>query len=170
MKKLILAAALTLTAVALKAQDGLESIVNKGDVVPEFTVEMVDGSKISMSDLRGKVVLVNFWATWCPPCRAELSVIQSELIDKVGSDDFMLLTISRGEELEKVLKFREQQGYTFPMAIDPEALVFPMFAESGIPRNYLVDKQGVVRDVTIGFSPSDDPFGELVGQIRELLK
>ena len=72
---------------------------------------MIDGSKVALSELRGKVVLLNFWATWCPPCREELSHVQQQVIDRFAGEEFVFLPISRGEERAAVEAFRAKTGY-----------------------------------------------------------
>ncbi|MDE7077441.1 MAG: TlpA family protein disulfide reductase [Alistipes sp.] len=91
------------------------TLVKAGDTAPDFTVEMFDGQKITLSSLRGKVVLLNFWATWCPPCRQELARVQTDLIDRFEGCGFVFLPVSRGETHDAVAAFRDKQGYTFPM-------------------------------------------------------
>ena len=101
-----------------------ETLVKVGDDVPEFVVEMFDGQKINIKDLKGKIVLINFWATWCPPCQEELKRVQKEILDRFKGKDFVFLAISREESKEQVKKFRERNGYTFPMGLDPERTNF----------------------------------------------
>lgn len=73
------------------------TLVKAGDKAPDFTVEMFDGTKTSLAELKGKVVLLNFWATWCPPCRQELTRVQKDIIDRFAGRNFVFLPISRGE-------------------------------------------------------------------------
>lgn len=146
-----------------------DTYVKVGETVPDFTVEMFDGRKIRMSDLKGKVVWLNFWATWCPPCRAELKRVPEEVVKRFGGEaDFVFPPISRGETREQVEKFREQNGYTFAMGLDPEAQIFGLFAKQGIPRNFIIDRDGKIRVVEIGYTPAG--FEELIGRVSELLQ
>lgn len=144
------------------------TIVKKGDKAPDFTVEMVDGSKVQLSKLKGKVVVVNFWATWCPPCREELKHVQKELIDRFKGKKFVFIPISRGEKKEVVEAFRKKMNYTFPMGLDPQQSIYKLYASNYIPRNFVVDKDGKVIYVSVGYTPEE--FAEMVKVIEEALK
>lgn len=153
-----------------QAEDDVEAttLVGEGDEAPDFTVEMIDGSRVTLSALRGKVVLVNFWATWCPPCREELTHVQAELIDRFAGRDFVFLPISRGEERDAVEAFRKQTGHTFPMALDPERDAYDRYASNYIPRNFLVGPDGKVIAVTVGFD--EEEFAGLIDTIERTLE
>ncbi|WP_147639782.1 peroxiredoxin family protein [Alistipes sp.] len=149
------------------AQAAAATLVRAGDAAPDFTVSLFDGGSVRLSDLRGKTVLVNFWATWCPPCREELTRVQAELIDRFEGRDFVFLPISRGETRETVARFREQTGYRFPMGLDPEQTIYKMYATNFIPRNFLVGPDGRVIVATTGYEPEE--FDALVETIRKSL-
>ena len=102
------------------AEAAAATLAGEGAEAPDFTVEMIDGSKVALSELRGKVVLLNFWATWCPPCREELSHVQQQVIDRFAGEEFVFLPISRGEERAAVEAFRAKTGYAFPMGLDTD--------------------------------------------------
>lgn len=86
------------TAAESADETAATTLVGVGAAAPDFTVELFDGGELTLSSLRGKVVLLNFWATWCPPCREELARVQTELIDRFAGRDFLFLPVSRGEE------------------------------------------------------------------------
>ena len=144
------------------------TLVKVGAEAPDFTVEMLDGSKVTLSELKGKVVLVNFWATWCPPCREELTHVQAEIVDRFADQPFQMIAISRGEKRETVEKFIADHGYKFPVALDPEQEVFKKFASNYIPRNFLVGADGKVILASVGYE--DEEFAHLTETIAETLK
>lgn len=143
------------------------TLVKAGMLAPDFKVEMFDGETIRLSELRGKVVLVNFWATWCPPCREELTYVQADLIDRFKGKDFVFIPISRGEEYGTVAAFRKRMGYTFPMGLDPDQSIFRKFASNYIPRNFLIDRDGRVVLASVGFTKEE--FVEMVKLIEKTI-
>ena len=157
-------------ASAQTAQPSVESttIVKDGMQAPDFTVEMFDGTKVNLSELKGKVVLVNFWATWCPPCRNELARVEKEIIERFKGQEFVFLPISRGESKEKVAEFRNKMGYTFPMGLDTTQAIFKKYATNYIPRNFLVDRDGKVVKASVGYD--DAEFAALVKLIEKEIK
>ncbi|MBQ5647857.1 MAG: redoxin domain-containing protein [Alistipes sp.] len=144
------------------------TIVKEGDVAPDFELTMFDGSVVKLADLKGKVVLLNFWATWCPPCREELSHVEKDIIEKFKGQDFVFLPVSRGEKKETVAEFREKMGYTFPMGLDTDSLIYNKYAVTYIPRNFLIGKDGKVVKASVGYD--DAEFAELIKLIEETIK
>lgn len=156
------------TEQAAQDETATTTLVKEGMQAPDFTVEMFDGSTQTLSALKGKVVLVNFWATWCPPCREELKRVQQDLVERFAGEEFVFIPISRGEERETVAAFREQMGYTFAMGLDPERKIYDLFASNFIPRNFLIDKEGKVLVASVGYEPEE--FDALIAKIEEELK
>lgn len=144
------------------------TLVKEGMQAPDFTVTMFDGSELTLSKLKGKVVLVNFWATWCPPCREELTRVQSDLIDRFADRAFVFLPISRGEEQATVADFRTKMNYTFPMGLDADRTIYDQYASNYIPRNFLIDQEGKVVMATVGYEPEE--FESLIAKIDEMTK
>ena len=135
------------------AQDDIEAttLIHAGDMAPDFTVEMLDGSKVTLSALRGKVVLVGFWATWCPPCRQELSHMQKDVIDRFAGKDLVVLPISRGEKRKTVEEYIAKMGYTFPIGLDGDQSIYRKYASNYIPRSFVVGRDGKVVYVAVGY-------------------
>lgn len=144
------------------------TLVAVGDEAPEFTVEMLDGSKITLSELRGKVVLVNFWATWCPPCRQEMSLVQNKIIDRFAGRDLIFLPISRGEAREAVVAFCQKYGYTFPVGLDLAQTIYDRYATNYIPRNFLIGRDGKIVLTSVGYDTRE--FEELIQTIEKTLE
>ena len=126
------------------------TLINAGDVAPDFTVEMLDGSKVTLSALQGKPTLLIFWATWCPPCRLELSKLQEHIIDRYG-DKINVLPISRGEERAKVEEYISKMGYTFAVGLDGDQSIYRKYATNYIPRCFVIDAKGKVLYSGVGY-------------------
>ena len=149
------------------SQSDSTTLVKVGDPAPDFTVALFDGSQLKLSELRGKVVLLNFWATWCPPCRQELTRVQKDLIDRFAGRDFLFLPVSRGEKRSDVAAFREKTEYDFPMGLDSTRTIYDRYATNFIPRNFLIDRDGTGVAATIGYSPEE--FDKLIATIERTL-
>jgi peroxiredoxin len=121
-------------------------VVKAGDQAPDFIINEAGGKSYRLSDLRGKVVMLQFTASWCSVCRQEMPFIEKE-IWKPGMDSGLaIIGIDRDEPLEKVLKFKKDIGVTYPLALDPGADIFGLFAlkESGVTRNVIIDRKGKI--------------------------
>ena len=152
------------------APDSVGYIVRVGDIAPEMELELTDGQKVKLSDLRGKVVMLQFTASWCGVCRKEMPFIESDIWQKHKSNpNFALIGIDRDEPLETVLGFAEKTGVTYPLALDPGADHFAKYAErkAGITRNVLVDKQGKIVMLTRLYN--EEEFATLCKKIDEML-
>lgn len=147
-----------------------EYIVKVGDVAPDFTLPMTDGSTFTLSEQRGKVVMLQFTAGWCGVCRKEMPHIESEIWQpNKDNKDFVLVGIDREEALEDILPFIQEVGTTYPIAMDTNADVFAQYAlrESGITRNVLIDRDGRIVMLTRLFK--EDEFAALVAKINAML-
>ena len=144
------AVAMPQQAKAQKDDIASTTLINKGDKAPDFTVEMVDGSEVTLSKLKGKVVVVNFWATWCPPCRQELSHLKADVLDVFG-DKITVLPISRGENITTVEAFMQKMNYTFPVGLDIDQSIYQKYASNYIPRSFVIDSEGKVVYVGVGY-------------------
>lgn len=144
-----------------------ESRVQVGDIAPDFAVEMYDGGEIRLSELRGNVVLLVFFASWCPECRMELALLPTEVLDRFAGRKFVLLAVSRGESREQLAVFREESGLGFPMGLDPDGSVYGLYATQTVPRNYLLDCEGRVAALSEGYDATG--FGEILNRAGALL-
>jgi peroxiredoxin len=145
-------------------------IVKVGDIAPDFTLEMTDGSTFTLSEHRGKVVMLQFTAGWCGICRNEMPHIERDIWQPhKDNSDFVLVGIDREETLEEILPFIEQVGTTYPIAMDTNADVFAQYAlrNSGITRNILIDRDGKIVMLTRKFK--QDEFAALVEKINGML-
>lgn len=141
----VLAVCLCAGMSARTVEDASGYIVEVGDTAPDFEMTLTDGQKIKLSDLRGKVVMLQFTASWCGVCRKEMPFIEKDIWQKHKENDaFALYGIDRDEPLERVKAFVEQTGVSYPMGLDPGADIFAKYAvrDAGITRNVLVDKDG----------------------------
>lgn len=169
MKKYVILAFFALLALVVKAQDGSGDLVKVGQQMPAFTIVNDNGTQTFSSSLKGKVILVNFFATWCPPCQKELAEVQKTLWPKYKDNkDFALLVIGREHTDAELLKYNEKKGFTFPLYPDRNRAIYGAFAKNLIPRSYLVDKTGNVIYATKGYS--DEEFAELMEKIEAALK
>lgn len=157
-------------AIAVQA-DSTGYIVRVGEMAPDFTITLTDGKQVSLSSLRGKVVMLQFTASWCGVCRKEMPFIEKDIwLKHKNNADFALIGIDRDEPLDKVLAFAKSTGVTYPLGLDPGADIFAKYAlrESGITRNVLIDKEGKIVKLTRLYNKEE--FASLVQMINEMLK
>lgn len=150
--------------------DSVGYIVRVGDVAPEMEMELTDGQKVKLSSLRGKVVMLQFTASWCGVCRKEMPFIEKDIWQKHKENpNFALYGIDRDEPLETVKAFAEKTGVTYPLALDPGADHFAKYADrkAGITRNVLVDKEGKIVMLTRLYN--EEEFASLCKKIDEML-
>ncbi len=146
MKKIIafLVLALSISAFAETADDRAY-LVKVGDMAPNFSMKLTDGKTVKLSDLKGKVVMLKFTASWCSVCRKEMPFIERDIWQKHKTNrNFALMAIDRDEPQATVLNFVKVTGITYPIGLDPKADIFVLYAlrEAGITRNVIIDKTG----------------------------
>lgn len=129
-------------------------IIIVGDKVPDFTVKTINNSVICIKELRGKYVLINFFATWCSPCMSELPYIE-KLNRKFTNKNIEIIAIGREHDMAELIEFNKQKHFTFNIAADPNRIIYNLFASKYIPRNYIISPKGKVIYQHNGFSKSE---------------
>ncbi len=134
---------------------GTEDGVNQ--TAPDFKVGKLRGGEATLSEFRGRVVLINFWATWCRPCRAEMPSMEA-LYGSYKRTDFEILAVSIDTTgKEKVRSFIEEFGFRFPILLDPEFLIKDLYQVRVVPTSILIDRKGVIRERILGATDWNDP-------------
>ena len=153
---------------ALLSGDKTRDPIEPGLVAPGFSLPVLGGeAKLSLESLRGKVVLLNFWATWCKPCEDEMPAMEN-LHQALGSEDFALLAVSVDDDRPAVEAFADRLGLTFPILLDPRKRVADAYQSYRFPESYLIDREGVLVARYIGPREWDAPA--YLDRIRRLLE
>jgi thiol-disulfide isomerase/thioredoxin len=133
----------------------------EGAEAPNFTLEDLEGNAVSLEGERGKVVLLNFWATWCEPCKAEMPLFDAVYRDR-RDDGLLVLAVNFDEPRDLVASFRDELALSFPILMDPGAKVQQLYRVRGYPTSYWIDREGVIRSIRIGVMTD--------GQVRQVLQ
>jgi len=130
---------------------GLTPAPQKGFLAPDFTLETLDGETVTLSDLRGQAVLVNFWATWCPPCRAEMPAFQ-EAYQDYEDQGFVIVAVNATlqDNPADIAAFIAEYGLSFPVVLDVEGVANRLYQVQSLPTSFFIDKDGVISEVVIG--------------------
>lgn len=131
----------------------------------EFDLRDLEGGRVRLKDHRGKLVFLNFWATWCPPCRAEMPSMES-LYRRLGNRGFEILAVDLQESREQVQEYVQENAFNFPVLLDETGRVGAMYGVRNIPTTYLIDPQGAVLARSIGGREWDSE--EVTGLLREI--
>jgi len=154
-----------------KSEDDRGYIVKVGDMAPDFAVEMQDGTTLKLSDLRGKVVMLQFTASWCSVCRKEMPFIEKEIWQKhKNNDNFYLIALARKDTKVKMQGMVEKTGITYPITLDVDDKAFTKYAhkKAGVTRNIIIDKDGKIIFLTRLFERKE--FNEMKEIIENKLK
>jgi peroxiredoxin len=130
-----------------------------GNPAPDFALDSISGERVTLGDLRGKTVLVNFWATWCGPCRLEMPAFQARW--ERYSPELAVLAVNFDEPADQVQTFADEFGLTFPVLLDPGGKVQELYRVRGYPTTYGVDTEGTVQFVHIGLMTEEQMDGYL---------
>jgi peroxiredoxin len=120
-----------------------------GNPAPEFQLPDLDGQAISLNDLKGKPVLLNFWASWCGPCRSEMPYMQ-EIHEEWSGDGLVLLTINIGEGLPQVQEFLQKRNLSLPVLLDTQNNVAEQYGVQYLPTTFFIDKDGIIQEKIVG--------------------
>ncbi len=157
---------IALAATAQKPGEGLTSLLDKPRA-PDFQLSDVDGNIHHLSDYRGRVLIVNFWATWCPPCRAEMPSMQRAW-EKLQQEGIMMLAVNVGEDEDTIFQFTANYPVEFPLLMDLDSKIIGQWPVRGLPTTFVVDPQGRLTYRAIGGREWDKT--ELLEQVKALRK
>jgi peroxiredoxin len=168
MRRSLLPAALLVAAlVAVALLQSWQRQPRTGYAAADFTLPDLSGTLHQLSALRGKVVFLNLWATWCAPCRAEMPSMEA-LYRRLRGRDFAMLAVSEDTEGAKVVDpFVRELGLTFPILLDPEARLSPRYGVTGYPETFIIDRNGMVVNHVIG--PAEWTSPEMLAYFDRLL-
>ena len=161
MKAIMYMAAALVLLIGLLGMAGRPPLV--GSPAPEIALKDLQGQEVKLSDLHGKIVLLNFWATWCKPCKEEMPAMQASY-DKLRDQGFVVLAVNELEDVEKVAEHIETHGHTFLVVMDHDNRVANRYGVVGLPASFLIDRQGIVREHIFGNLLTEERIAELVSQ------
>ena len=143
-------------------------IVAVGDMAPDFEMEFIDGQMTKLSELRGQIVILQFTASWCSVCRLEMPHLEKDVWQKYKDQNVLLIGVDRDEPLETVIAFQKKIGTTYPLALDPGANIFGLFAnkEAGVTRNVVIDKTGKIVFLTRLFEEKE--YQKMLSVLKKL--
>jgi len=162
--------------VLYSSAEGIDTLLQKAGIkpikgsqtAPNFSLEDLNGKKVDLKQFRGKVVFLNFWATWCSPCKEEMPSMEA-LYQKLEERGFVFLAISVDyEDKKKVKEFIDKHRYTFPVLIDPKGLTLDLYKVKGIPTTILIDKKGRLVGSAVG--PRDWKHPEIISILNQLIE
>jgi peroxiredoxin len=165
-----LSLALVLIVVVLitaRADESSDSLVKTGDPAPAFTVTTTGGAEISTAALRGQVILVNFFATWCGPCMEEMPHLEADVWNRFKGRGLVVVAIGREHGIDELKSFKAGKKLTFPIAADQKREVYGKYAKQYIPRNFLIGADGRVVFESVGFN--DGEFKEMIAIVEKEL-
>ncbi len=143
------------------------NIYAKSVPAPDFTLKSKEGKNVRLSDFRGQVVLLNFWASWCGPCRQEMPILD-EIHNQYKSLGFSVLGVNLDAKTEKAIAYLKDTPVTFPVLFDPKGVTSELYGVSAMPSTVIIDRSGNVRHLHKGYKSGYED--EYVVQIKKLLR
>ncbi len=137
-----------------------------GGPAPQFELETLQGNPAKLSDFRGKVILLNFWATWCTPCKKEMPEIQAAY-DKYKDQGFVVLALNFGEEKNQAEKLVQEMGLTFPILLDRKVKVAELHHVVSLPVTFFIDPFGVIKEQVFGGTLTKAQIGEIFNRLQK---
>ncbi len=162
MKNILLGLLFSALAATSLASSGLT-----GQAAPDFALKSASGENLRLSEYRGDVVMVNFWATWCGPCRQEMPLLD-ELYSRYGRVGFSLLGVNIDDNSSKAMNMVSELGVSFPVLFDSNKTVSKLYEVEAMPVTVLIDREGTIRYVHNGYKPGYEE--KYLDQIRSLLR
>jgi len=150
-RRLLLVMAIILSLLGgCHTQEGAEEnknleIADTGQKAPDMPMSGIEGGVVNLESFTGKVIVLNFWATWCPPCRKEMPLLESTY-KRYQKDGLVILGINYNEERERVLKFTQEMGVSFPIILDKELKLTRKYGVLALPATFFIDRKGIIRD------------------------
>src|SRR5207253_4364817 len=159
MKAIMYMAAVLVLLIGLLGMAGRPPVV--GSPAPEIALKDLQGQEVKLWDLHGKIVLLNFWATWCKPCKEEMPAMQASY-DKLRDQGFVVLAVNELEDAGRVAEHIRTHGHTFLVVMDHDNRVANQYGVVGLPASFLIDRQGIVREHVFGSLLTEERITELV--------
>lgn len=163
---------LTMAVVALATlvilagcSSGVQTAPEVGKKAPDFTLQTLDGSEARLRDFSGHPIVLNFWATWCPPCTQEMPTLQ-RIHEKMADSGVVVVGVNVGDSPATVKAFVEKVGVEFPILLDPMGKIASKYRVRGLPSTFWIDKSGVIKDITVGGPMPEEFIHEQLKQIR----
>lgn len=147
---------------------GLESTAAQlGETAPDFTLKNMVGDNVRLEEHRGDVLLVNFWASWCGPCRQEMPILE-RIHNRYENAGFKVLGVNVDKKEDKARKIAERSGVTFPLLLDTQQQVSEQYGLEGMPYTVLIDRDGNIRYIHTGYKPGDEQ--QYINKLKTLLR
>ncbi len=151
-------AVVILAAIGCSATWKPSQIPGLGETAADFQLLDLEGNNVSLSEFQGRPVLLNFWATWCTPCRVEMPLLEAIHNDsRWQHEEMVILAVDIGEKESTVKDFVEEYGISFTVLLDTERYVFRQYFVNGVPTTYFIDRRGIIQAITVGaFSGTEE--------------